>query len=110
MQQQIELSLHDTEVELVEDVVIAKRRLPATDHVRLRNLLQPVISVAEVAGGTIAAEFARPDGPRGQGCHADVDDEIEAVLRRQLLELLPGRWLGDETDPREGSGGPYCWF
>jgi fructose-1,6-bisphosphatase/inositol monophosphatase family enzyme len=44
------------------------------------------------------------------GSHADVDDEIEAVLRKQLLELLPARWLGEETGACEGAGGPYCWL
>jgi ADP-ribosyl-[dinitrogen reductase] hydrolase len=81
-----------------------------TTHVNLRILLQPVIAAAEAAGRTLAAEFARPDSPRGYGSHADVDDEIEAVLRKQLLELLPARWLGEETGARAGAGGPYCWL
>jgi ADP-ribosyl-[dinitrogen reductase] hydrolase len=80
-----------------------------TTHVNVHNLLQPVIAAAEAAGRVLAVEFARPDGPRGHGSHADVDDEIEAVLRKQLLELLPARWLGEETGAREGAGGPYCW-
>jgi fructose-1,6-bisphosphatase/inositol monophosphatase family enzyme len=66
-------------------------------RVNLPKLLQPVIGAAEAAGRVLAAEFARPSGPRGHGSHADVDDEIEAVLRTQLLELLPARWLGEET-------------
>jgi hypothetical protein len=45
----------------------------------------------------LAEEFARPNGPRGGAGHADVDDEIEATLRKQLLELLPARWRGEET-------------
>jgi len=79
-------------------------------HVNLRELLESVIAAAEAAGHTLATEFARPGGPRGHGSHADVDDEIEAVLRKQLLELLPVRWLGEETGARIGAGGPYCWL
>jgi ADP-ribosyl-[dinitrogen reductase] hydrolase len=66
------------------------------------RLLQPVIAVA--------AEFARPGGPRGHGSHSDVDDEIEAALRKQLLDLLPARWRGEETGVLAGAGGPYCWL
>jgi ADP-ribosyl-[dinitrogen reductase] hydrolase len=69
-----------------------------------------VIAAAEAAGRTLAAEFARPDGPRGGADHADVDDEIEAALRKQLLELLPARWRGEETGVLAGAGGPYCWL
>jgi ADP-ribosyl-[dinitrogen reductase] hydrolase len=39
-----------------------------------------------------------------------VDDEIEATLRKQLLELLPARWRGEETGVLKGAGGPYCWL
>jgi len=81
-----------------------------TTHPNLGNLLQPVIAAAEAAGRTLAAEFARPDGPRGGAEHADVDDEIEAALRKQLLELLPARWRGEETGVLAGAGGPYCWL
>jgi ADP-ribosylglycohydrolase/fructose-1,6-bisphosphatase/inositol monophosphatase family enzyme len=81
-----------------------------TAQPNLRSLLQPVIVAAEAAGRTLAAEFARPDGPRGRAGHADVDDEIETELRKQLLELLPARWRGEETGARAGAGGPYCWL
>jgi ADP-ribosyl-[dinitrogen reductase] hydrolase len=81
-----------------------------TRHPNLRNLLQPVIAAAEAAGRTLAGEFARPDGPRGGAGHAGVDDEIERVLRKHLLELLPARWRGEETGVLAGAGGPYCWL
>ena len=80
-----------------------------TTHVNLQDLLGTAIAAAEAAGLVLSTEFARPGGPRGHGSHADVDDEIEAVLRERLLELLPARWLGEETGAREGAGGPYCW-
>ena len=76
----------------------------------LPGLLPPVIAMAESAGRLLAAEFARPDGPRGAGSHAAVDDEIELILREQLLALLPARWLGEETGEKVGSGGAWCWL
>jgi len=76
----------------------------------LPRLLPPVIAMAESAGRLLAAEFARPGGPRGGGSHADVDDEIEAALREQLLALLPARWLGEETGEQVGPGGAWCWL
>ena len=72
-------------------------------------LLAPVIAAAEAAGRLLAAEFARPNGPRGGGHHADVDDEIEASLRKQLMAFLPARWLGEETGLLAGPGGDFCW-
>ena len=77
-----------------------------TSQVDLTNLLPAVIAAAEAAGRSVAAEFTRPGGPRGRGGHADVDDEIEAVLRQQLLEMLPARWWGEETGKHVGPGGP----
>jgi hypothetical protein len=50
-----------------------------------------VVAAAEAAGRLLAAEFARPGGPRGAGRHADIDHEIEVGLRQRLLELLPAR-------------------
>ncbi len=76
----------------------------------LPGLLLPVIAMAESAGRLLAAEFARPEGPRGAGSHADVDDEIEVMLREQLLALLPARWLGEETGEQVGPGGAWCWL
>jgi myo-inositol-1(or 4)-monophosphatase len=59
----------------------------------LPGLLSPVIAAAETAGQMLAAEFARLGGPRGGGGHAEVDAEIEVMLREQLLALLPARLL-----------------
>lgn len=78
--------------------------------VHLPTLLPDVIAAAEAAGAMIAAEFARPGGPRGGGHHADVDDEIEAFLRARLLDRLPARWRGEETGVLRGPGGPWCWL
>ena len=81
-----------------------------TTHTPLPPLLPVVIAAAEEAGRLLAAEFARPDGPRGGGGHADVDDEIETLLRERLLTLLPARWRGEETGALVGPGGPWCWL
>jgi len=81
-----------------------------TTQTNLRHLLQPVILAAQAAGLTLAAEFARPGGPRGRGSHAEVDAEIEGELRKQLLGLLPVRWTGEETGLDAGDSGPYCWL
>lgn len=76
----------------------------------LRGLLSPVIAATETAGRMLAAEFARRGGPRGGGGHAEVDAEIEVILREQLLALLPARWLGEETGEQAGPGGGFCWL
>jgi len=81
----------------------------ATKHPDLVDLLRGVTEAAEAAGGRLAGEFARPQGPRGHGSHADIDDEIEAELRERLLGLLPARWRGEETGVL-AAGGPYCWL
>jgi 3'-phosphoadenosine 5'-phosphosulfate (PAPS) 3'-phosphatase len=49
-------------------------------------------------------------GGRVRPAGRSVDDEIEAALRKQLLELLPARWRGEETGVLAGAGGPYCWL
>ena len=76
----------------------------------LPDLLQHVIAAAEDTGRMLAEEFVRLDGPRGAAGDADVDDEIEATLRKRLLELLPAHWRGEETGVLEGAGGRYCWL
>jgi ADP-ribosyl-[dinitrogen reductase] hydrolase len=81
-----------------------------TQRPNLPALLEHVIVAAEAAGWVLAEEFARPNGPRGGAGHADVNDQIEATLRKQFLELLPARWRGEETDVFKGAGGPYCWL
>ena len=81
-----------------------------TTNPSLPPLPPAVIATAEEAGRRLAAEFTRPDGPRGKSGHADVDDEIEALLRERLLALFPARWLGEETGALAGPGGPWCWL
>lgn len=60
-------------------------------------LLPGVIHAAAEAGALIRAEFHRDGGPRGAGSHADVDDEVEALLKKRLQSLHECRWNGEET-------------
>ena len=66
------------------------------------SLLTRVIQAVTRAGELLVAEWQRPDGPRGAGDKADVDVEIEALLRPCLLDLL------DEVEFRQSSNGHYC--
>lgn len=72
------------------------------------NLLDAVVASVERAGTMIRAEFHRPGGPRGAGSHAEIDAEVEAVLRRDLLALHPCDWRGEEL-PRSMTGHPDLW-
>lgn len=71
---------------------------------RLSRVIDSVIS----AGRILAAEWQRPDGPRGTGDKADVDVEIEQVLHTDLLRLLDCDFWGEETESRL-TGAEYCW-
>ena len=61
------------------------------------DLLKDVIEAVVEAGGMIRKEFHRPGGPRGEGGHAPIDEEVEDLLKRRLLGLHPCSWLGEET-------------
>ncbi len=54
---------------------------------RLSDLLEPVMQLAYEAGRLIESELNRPDGPRGSGFKADVDVEIEVLLRQRLKHI-----------------------
>ena len=51
------------------------------------SVLSGVIQAVTRAGELLVAEWQRPEGPRGAGDKADVDLEIEALLRPCLLDL-----------------------
>jgi fructose-1,6-bisphosphatase/inositol monophosphatase family enzyme len=74
----------------------------------LEPLLTQTIEVVIRAGQLLIAEWARVDGPRGQGDKAAVDEEIEQFLRQHLLQLLPCDFWGEETGHRL-TGHPWCW-
>lgn len=72
------------------------------------ELLKPVTEKVLSAGRLLSAEWNRLDGPRGHGDKAEVDAEIEAVLRKDLLELLDCDFWGEETGACL-TGHEYCW-
>lgn len=71
-------------------------------------LLNEVVRIAEAAGRLLVAEWERPEGPRGSGDKADIDLEIEAQLRPELLALLSCDFWGEETG-FSLTGHEYCW-
>lgn len=75
-----------------------------------RAILPQVIAIVETAGERLAAEFSRPDGPRGKDDKADIDVELELFLREALLALCPGRFVGEECGIVEMPDAPYCWL
>lgn len=75
---------------------------------RLSDLLEPVVQLAYEAGGLIESELNREGGPRGSGYKADVDVEIELLLRHRLKQILDCDFVGEETGC-ELSAHPLCW-
>jgi len=63
----------------------------------LKALLDAVIAAVEGEGARLAAEFLRPDGPRGSRGSAPIDREIEERLREKLQALQPCTFVGEET-------------
>lgn len=80
--------------------------LPHTPN--LTALLAQTIEVVIHAGQLLIIEWARIDGPRGKGDKAEVDLEIEHLLRQQLLNLFPCDFWGEETGNCL-TGHPWCW-
>jgi fructose-1,6-bisphosphatase/inositol monophosphatase family enzyme len=74
----------------------------------LAALLDETIEVVIRAGQLLIDEWARIDGPRGKGDKAEVDLEIEHLLRRQLLDLFPCDFWGEETGNCLNAH-PWCW-
>ncbi|MCF8506988.1 MAG: ADP-ribosylglycohydrolase family protein, partial [Caulobacter sp.] len=86
---------------------------PVADGVSERAVLiaaahEAALAAVEEAGALLRAEFHRAGGPRGRGEHADIDAEIEALLRERLLGPFPWGWCGEETADR-ASDSPFCW-
>lgn len=72
------------------------------------KIISHVIGLVVEAGALITSELRRPDGPRGSGYKADIDAEIEVMLRRGLLQILSCDFVGEETEKYQ-SGHRYCW-
>ncbi|MFD3299429.1 inositol monophosphatase family protein [Aquipseudomonas alcaligenes] len=73
------------------------------------NLLRSVTEKVLLAGELLLAEWGRPSGPRGCGDKAEVDIEIESLLRENLLEILNCDFVGEETGARL-TGHEFCWI
>jgi fructose-1,6-bisphosphatase/inositol monophosphatase family enzyme len=75
-----------------------------------QTILPRVIDAVLEAGHLVAAEFARPDGPRfSDHITAPLDTEIEMLLRDRLLALVPARFVGEEAGVLEAPANGYCW-
>ena len=74
----------------------------------LQHILHQVIEVVERAGVLLAHECVRPGGRRGSGDKAEIDVEIEVLLRTELLALIDCDWWGEETG-HVLSGNLFCW-
>src|SRR5271168_2950405 len=76
----------------------------------LPPILPAVINLVQQAGTWLAAEFARPEGPRFSDTDtAPIDTEIELFLRERLTELLPARFVGEEEGVLAAEANGYCW-
>lgn len=74
----------------------------------LQEILRKVIEAVERAGVLLANECIRPGGRRGSGDKAEIDVEIEMLLRTELLALIDCDWWGEETG-HALSENPFCW-
>lgn len=72
------------------------------------QVLKQVIQVVAAAGELLIAEWQRPSGPRGFGEKADVDIEIEKLLRSGLVNILSCDFWGEETGSQL-DGTEHCW-
>jgi fructose-1,6-bisphosphatase/inositol monophosphatase family enzyme len=73
-------------------------------------VLSRVITGVEQAGAMLVAEFRRRPRPPGHGDHAEVDHEIERLLRAHVLALLPCRFVGEESGVVAHPDARYCWL
>lgn len=78
------------------------------DEPDLIELLAATVIAAKSAGALLEAEWNREGGPRGRGGSAEVDVEIEELLRETLLALFPTDFWGEETG-HVITGNSYCW-
>ena len=76
----------------------------------MSDLLAAVIAAVEAEGRLLAAEFLRPDGPRGRRGSAPIDTEIEERLRDKLQALLPCTFLGEETGISKKENSDSVWI
>lgn len=77
-------------------------------HIDYEKLLTKVIHLVEHAGMLLVAEWQLPEGPRGSGDKADVDIEVESLLRPGLMQILNCDFWGEETG-YQLTGAKHCW-
>lgn len=77
-------------------------------HPDYTQLLMDVTALVERAGLMLAEEGRRPSGPRGHADKAEIDIEIEQLLRPELLKLFECDFWGEETG-HVLTGHPWCW-
>lgn len=77
-----------------------------------RRALDIAVAAALEAGAVLRADLHRPNGPRGEGGHADADGEAEHAIRQALTAAFPTwGYVGEETgsSPR-APGEPHTWL
>lgn len=65
---------------------------------RYQRELDAAVEAARTAAAHLAAEFARPGGPRGHGDKCPADDEAEVLIRERLLAAFPDYGFVAEED------------
>ena len=76
----------------------------------MKDVLAAVVAAVEAEGELLAAEFLRPDGPRGRRGSAPIDREIEERLREKLQAVVPCRFVGEETGVSGDETGGAVWM
>jgi fructose-1,6-bisphosphatase/inositol monophosphatase family enzyme len=72
--------------------------------------LEIAVAAALEAGALLREEQHRPGGPRGADSHADVDSEVEAIIKTRLRNAFPDwGYLGEETGPGSFPPGAPYW-
>ena len=78
--------------------------------IELNRALEVAIASAKAAGSLLAADFHRPEGPRGGGDKAEADVEAERLIRDRLLHAFPAwGYLGEETGAQAGRADAPVW-
>ena len=76
----------------------------------MKDLLAAVIAAVEAEGERLAAEFLRPEGPRGRRGNAPIDLEIEERLCERLQSLVHCPFTGEETGLHPGAEQDFLWL
>lgn len=76
----------------------------------LTRALDVAQEAALAAGAILRDEFHRPDGPRGHGTHAEIDEVVERLIRDQLTTEFPNwGYIGEETGKQFISSDEPYW-